>query len=205
MNETPQQKTKKSLFGDFLIKVGLNLLAMAVLLVAILWGVSEWLSGYTRHGESIRIPEVMGQSVDEAVYFLEHAGLRPMVIDSVYADAQPGAVIEMLPEQGLPVKKGRIVYLKINAKSQRMVQMIDVKEVSRRQAISRLGEAGFVVDSVKYDPYEFDDLVLKVQTLDGKDVTPGMSYPYKTHLIIRVSSTSLKYEAQNDSTESDWF
>lgn len=43
----------------------------------------------THHNESIIVPEVKGLIDDEAIYSLERAGLVPMVIDSLYADATP--------------------------------------------------------------------------------------------------------------------
>lgn len=179
---------------------------MIVVVVLMIVGINAWLDSYTHHNESIIVPEVKGLIDDEAIYSLERAGLVPMVIDSLYADATPGSVIEQLPEAGLPVKKGRIVYLTINAKSVRMITMPEVADFSSRQAKSILREAGFIVSKVEEAAYEFDDLVLRVKV--GENVIlPGESLPYHTNVTLVVGSTSVstEIEAVNDGTEEAFF
>lgn len=183
---------------------GINLGIMVVVIVLILWILSLWLGAYTRHEERIDVPDLSGVEAEEAAYYLDRLGLKSMVIDSVYTDGRRGAVIEQMPVAGLPVKKGRIVYLTINAKSQRMVKMIDVREWSSRQAQSRLREVGFVIDSVKQVASEFDDLVLSVSA-NGAEVIPGKEYPFHTRVVVRVGSSHIQLVAENDSTESEWF
>ena len=186
--------------------LGVNILIMIVVVVLMIVGINAWLDNYTHHNESIIVPEVKGLIDDEAIYSLERAGLVPMVIDSLYADATPGSVIEQLPEAGLPVKKGRIVYLTINAKSVRMITMPEVADFSSRQAKSILREAGFVVSKVEEAAYEFDDLVLRVKVGDTV-ILPGESLPYHTNVTLVVGSTSVstEIEAVNDGTEEAFF
>lgn len=199
-----EQNTTQRPWRRFFKIAGINLGIMAVVIVLLLWGLSLWLGSYTHHEERIEVPDLSGIEVEEAEYYLDRLGLKSQVIDSVFTDARRGSVIEQLPVAGLPVKKGRIIYLTINAKTQRMVKMIDVREWSSRQAQSRLREVGFVIDSVKQVASEFDDLVLSV-TADGSEVIPGKDYPYRTRVVVRVGSSQLQLVAENDSTESDWF
>lgn len=182
---------------------GINVAVIVVIVVTMLSLLSNWLSTYTHHDERVEVPTLTGLDADEAQSCLEQYGLRCMIIDSVYTDARPGAIIEQLPVGGLPVKKGRIVYLTMNARTVRMVEMPDVCEWSSRQAASRLREKGFVVDSMKYVAHEFDDLVLNV-THAGVAMTPGNQYPIHTHVTLRVGSTSVEVVAENDSTEDAW-
>ena len=57
------------------------------------------LRGFTRHSERIAVPAVVGLDRTGAAVALEAAGLRPVVIDSLYnAKGQPGAVVEQLRE-----------------------------------------------------------------------------------------------------------
>lgn len=199
-----EQNKKKGPWGHFFKILGLNVGLIVVVVLALVWGLSAWLDAYTRHDERIEVPDLTGVGADEAAAYLEQMGLEATVIDSVYTDARPGSIIEQLPVAGLPVKKGRMIYLTINAKTQRMVKMADVREWSSRQAQTRLRELGFVIDSVKEVASEFDDLVLSV-TANGAEVRPGKEYPYHTRLVMRVGSSHIRIEANNDSIEDEWF
>lgn len=161
------------------------------------------MNAYTHHSERVEVPSLKGISVTDAERFLADKGLKPMIIDSVYADMRPGDVVEQLPAAGLPVKKGRIVYLTINAYGQRMVKMQEVREGGSRQALSTLRSLGFVVDSIRPVAYEMDDLVLGV-TADGVEMVPGREYPYGTHVVLTVGSTRIALEAVNEESEEQW-
>lgn len=199
MKTTSKSEWKKAGWG-----CGLSLLAMALIVAGFIFGVFKWLDAYTHHGEAVQVPSVIGIPTDEAMLIIEQAGLKPMIIDSVYTDRRPGTVIEQLPEGTLPVKLGRIVYLTVNARGKQMIEMIDVKDWSSRQAQSRLEEIGFVIESVVYEPYEFDDLVLSVTSSD-KEIVAGQKYPIKTPLTLHVGSTTAEIEETNDETEQEWF
>ena len=72
------------------------------------------LRGFTRHSERIAVPAVVGLDRTGAAVALEAAGLRPVVIDSLYnAKGQPGAVVEQDPGAGVEVKGTRNVYLTV--------------------------------------------------------------------------------------------
>lgn len=188
---------KKSL----IIAANLILMLLIVLGVTLLW-LPNWLNDRTGHGVRVVVPAVIGQTAEEAVESLESAGLRPMVIDTIYSNdgRQPGEVIDQLPEGDLPVKPGRIVYLTINAYDVRQVIFPDVTQWSTRQAQSHLRELGFVADSVVYESYEFDDLVLSV-TQGRRPMKIGESYPIMTKVILHVGSTTIDVNAQHDDAE----
>lgn len=183
--------------------VGLNLAIIIALLTIIVISLSAWLGTYTRHDESIDVPSLQGVLADDAINYLEHSGLKALIVDSVYADARPGSVIEQLPAAGLPVKRGRIVYLTINALGVPMVKMQNVVEGGSRQAMSTLRSLGFVVDSVRFEPHEYDDEVLSV-TLRGKEMEPGREYPKGSHVVLHVGKSSLEIEAENEESEESW-
>lgn len=183
--------------------VGINLFIIIALVVLLLTCLSLWLDSYTRHTERVEVPTLQGVPVADADRYLEQVGLKCMVIDSVYADARPGSVIEQMPAAGLPVKKGRIVYLTINAVGVRMVKMLEVREGGSRQALSTLRSLGFVVDSVRQVASEMDDLVLSVTT-DGSEMEPGREYPIGTRVVVRVGSSHMELEPENSEAEEAW-
>ena len=204
MSNESENKEKKSGLKTGLKTIGLHLLLIIGVSMLLLFALSSWLDHYTHHGESVKVPDVIGLVEDEAVRTLKSVGLKPMVIDSVYSESVPrGAVIEQLPEGNLPVKLGRNVYLTVNAKSIRMIKMIDILEFSSRQARSRLVEKGFIVDSIHYVANEFDDLVLKTtlagQALEDDGMLAGEEFPWHTHVVLHVGSSRLAIEEKNDS------
>lgn len=198
-----ENKGRKSSWGYFGKMVGINILIIIAITLLLLTGLSMWLDSYTRHSERVEVPSLVGILADDAARYLEQAGLKSMVIDSVYADARPGSVIEQMPAAGLPVKKGRIVYLTINALGVRMVKMLEVREGGSRQALSTLRSLGFKVDSVKQVASDMDDLVLSVST-DGVEMEPGREYPVGTRVVVRVGSSHVEIEPENDETEEAW-
>ncbi|MBR5715916.1 MAG: PASTA domain-containing protein [Bacteroidales bacterium] len=194
---------RKSTWGYFGKMVGLSILGIIVITVAVLTCLSLWMSSYTHHNERVEVPRLVGIPAPEAQRILDNAGLKSMIIDSVYADMKPGAIVEQLPTAGLPVKKGRIVYLTINAIGVRMVKMQEVREGGSRQALSTLRSLGFKVDSIKQVPSEMHDLVLSVTTNDV-EMVPGAEYPFGTHVVVSVGNSKLEIEPENEETEEQW-
>jgi len=141
---------------------------------------------------------------------VQERGLVPMIVDTLFSDGHtPGAVLDQLPEGNLPVKPGRFVYLTINSYTTQTFAFPDVIQHSSRQARSELDDQFFLVDSIRYEPYEFDDLVLQVLASDGKqkgkDMTIGAHYPKRTHVTLVVGSTHVEVEAVNEESESSFF
>lgn len=198
-----EDNSRKSSWGYFGKMVGLSILGIILITIAVLTFTSLWLNSYTRHNERIEVPNLEGLLVAEAQQLLDQNGLKSMVIDSIYADARPGAIVEQLPTAGLPVKKGRIIYLTINAFGVRMVKMQEVREGGSRQALSTLRSLGFKVDSIKQIASEMDDLVLSV-TVNGEEMKPGKEYPYGTKVVVSVGSSKLELEPENEETEEQW-
>lgn len=198
-----ENNSRKSSWGYFGKMVGLSILGIIFFTIVILTCLSLWMNAYTHHSERVEVPRLAGIPAPQAAQILENAGLKSMVIDSVYAEMQPGSVVEQLPAAGLPVKKGRIVYLTINAIGVRMVKMQEVREGGSRQALSTLRSLGFKVDSIRQVPSEMHDLVLSV-TVGDQEMVPGAEYPYGTHVVVSVGNSKLELEPVNEETEEQW-
>lgn len=76
--ETPKKPMK---FG---MKILVNLLAMVVLGILLLWFAAVWLDVWTDHGKYLEVPDVRRVSYDEAVQRLENEGFIVELSDSVY-------------------------------------------------------------------------------------------------------------------------
>jgi beta-lactam-binding protein with PASTA domain len=86
----------------------LNLLAAIVLVFVVCWVVFWRLDVYTRHGESVEVPDLSGMYVEEAELILKDCNLTYEIIDSVYIrNMKGGEIAEQSPAVGTLVKKNR--------------------------------------------------------------------------------------------------
>ena len=91
-----------------------NLLAALLLVFLIGFLFLQSLSWFTNHGAYLKVPEVKGQNVDNAIKILESQGFEVVIQDSIYFDSIPRyTVIKQLPDPDATVKVNRTVYLTI--------------------------------------------------------------------------------------------
>lgn len=136
--------------------IGVAILIATVLLIITLFSLNR----ITHHGEQIEVPNLIGLYEEEARVFLEQKGISLQVIDSVQVrDHKPREIVEQNPAPHTFVKKGRRIYITVNARNQRMLPVPDLRDVSFRQAKAMLESVGFEVENVRYVPSEFSGLV----------------------------------------------
>ena len=123
----------------------LNLIAMIVVVIGAAWGTLHWLDNYTRHGQSVTVPNVKGLPLRAAENEINKLGLNAIAIDSNYVKGMPaGAVLEQTPESNSKVKEGRTVYFTINTADVPKIAIPDIIDnSSSRQAEARLRAMGF--------------------------------------------------------------
>lgn len=178
---------------NFFIKVlknpyVINLIIMAVVSGAVIYGVLKWLDHYTLHNKAVIVPDVKGLSIDEAAIFIQNNGLRYNVIDSVFSkNVAPGAIVEIIPGVGAKVKEGRILFLTINATTSQMADIPEVADLSFRQAYALLKSRGFVNIETEYVPGDYKDLAIEVEA-NGRVLLPGEKTLLTAPLILKVSS-----------------
>ena len=61
-----------------------NLIAMALVLVALVLGLFLFLNAYTHHGETVVVPDLRGQRCEVAINRLRQLGLRAEIADTGY-------------------------------------------------------------------------------------------------------------------------
>ena len=122
-----------------------NLLAMGVIVTALIIGTMYFLSSYTRHGESIEVPDLRGMKLESALMKLEALELKGMVTDTGYVTTkEPYTLLDQSIAPGKHVKSGRTINLTINAKGARPVAIPDLSNnTSAREAQARLRTLGF--------------------------------------------------------------
>lgn len=141
----------------------LNLLIAVVIGLLILVAVHFTLLNATHHGEEVEVPELSGMYIEEAQLLLEANNLKYLVVDSTYDRSRKlGTVIQQVPVAGSHVKKNREIYLSVNAKQVRKVNVPDLRDISYRQAKVQLEATGLKVDTT-YEESEYADLVLDMK------------------------------------------
>lgn len=151
----------------------LNILLAVVITVVLLLTTTYVLRIYTHHGESFAIPDFSGMPIDQVEKKIEEHELQYKIIDSLYVKtAEPGSVIDQVPEAGFHVKQGRTIFLTICARKPEQIVMPKLTDVSYRQALNLMMSYGLNVGNVNYVPSEFPNLVLE-QKYDGEPIKEG--------------------------------
>lgn len=164
----------KEFFGKFVSGyLWGNLLAMALVLVAVGLGVKFGLDVYTHHGQGIKVPDLSKMKYESALQLLESDGLRIMVSDSGYNKRLPAdCILAQSPGPGTQVKEGHTVYVTVNSPSSPSFPIPDVVDNSSyREAEAKLTALGFKILPPKYVTGE-KDWVYGIQSR-GRRVNTG--------------------------------
>ncbi|MBO4827096.1 MAG: PASTA domain-containing protein [Prevotella sp.] len=170
----------------FSLHLWANLLAMALVVVLLCFGVKYGIDFYTHHGEKIIVPDVKHKSFRDAEHILDDLDLEIQVSDTGYVKTlPPDCVLEQSPEPGAVVKSGRIIYVIINSPSTPKLTIPDVIDNSSlREARAKLIAMGFKVIDPEYVPGERDWVYgIKVR---GRNVVTGDRVSIEDPLILQV-------------------
>ena len=150
-----------------------NLAAAVALALIVSIGLFFSLAIYTEHGETVSVPDFTGISVKDIEAFADTTEIEYEVVDSLYSDEIPkGTVADQEPKPGYKVKRGRKIYLTVNAMLARQVAMPDVRNLSLRQAKAVLESVGLVLGGLEYQPDIAKNAVLD-QRVRGRSVSKG--------------------------------
>ena len=170
-------------FLGFLLK---NIFLSIICLVAILWALIYFLRSYTTHGTEVEVPQITGLTIQEAEVLLQARGLSLQIIDSTYSDKVPlGMIVDQNPEPQSHAKPQRTIYVVINARQRRQVVVPTLLDASYRQAENTLHHLGLIVDSVRYEPSQYRDLLLDIE-YESASVPAGTRLSEGTHVVLVV-------------------
>jgi beta-lactam-binding protein with PASTA domain len=163
-----------SLVKFFKSRVFFKHLALAFLIISVIIFITLFrLKSYTHHGESLSVPDFSGLSIGEIESVAEQNDVEFEIIDSMHFDgAQPGVVVEQVPEAGFKVKRNRIVYLTINSTVPEKVILPKLTDISFRQAQALIENCGIVLGTITYQPSEYNNLVLKIEQ-NSREINEG--------------------------------
>lgn len=187
---------------DFLTsKVFFKQLAIAlVIVVVVIFGLLQYLSYATNHGEEIPVPDLRKMTLEKAEEALDAVDLEYVVLDTVdfRAEYPPYTIVEQDPLPKVNVKDGRKVYVKINSKGFADVSLPDIIQKTYRAAIPSLKSAGLEEGKKTYKPYLAKDVVLEVW-VNGKKLKAGdkVMKSSKVDLVLGDGKTGYE-EPEND-------
>lgn len=118
---------------------------------------------FTRHGREIEMPSYYGKSAEELTQHGKSEGFIFVVNDELYEDgAAPGTVLKQNPLPGEKVKHGRKVYLTVAAAEPPTIKMLELRDLSLRQAQIMIESQGLVLDRIIEKPSPYENVVLEV-------------------------------------------
>lgn len=170
-------------FSDLLVHIGIILALLATLFLAFFF---IYLPFTTKHGQTITVPDVTRQSLEEMENLLDDRDLRYEVSDCTFvAGAQPLTVIQQYPRANAKVKEGRKIYVTVTKRVAPMVQMPNLVSLTLRSAQLNLKSMDLVSGDPIYVPDVAKNSVLR-QLYNGKEIAPGTPIPKGAQIDLEV-------------------
>jgi beta-lactam-binding protein with PASTA domain len=156
---------------------------LTVILISLILGLLKW---YTHHGESFKIPSLIGLTPQQIEQLTTIDNFEVIIIDSVFDSRQPkGTVLIQDPVPETFVKKGRKIYLTTVAVLPERVNMPNLVDLTLRQAKATIETYGLKLGRVTYVPDIAANAVL-AQYYKGKVVEPGFELMKGSVIDLRV-------------------
>ncbi|MDB3938192.1 PASTA domain-containing protein [Flavobacteriaceae bacterium] len=104
------------------------------------------------HGESVKVPNLIGKTLDQVDVDLKSLDLSFVILDSARYNSsyKPLSVIDHQPIPGSNVKINRKIYLTINPSGYNEITIPKIIRTTIRQATQRLESSGFVIGEIEY-------------------------------------------------------
>ena len=163
-----------------------NLLCGLVFILAIVLIVEVFLHATTQHSISVTVPDMVGMQLSDAEALAEKGRLELYVTDSVFVSSfAKGSVYAQNPKAGSTVKRGRKIYLTVNAKKEKQAEVPSLVGLSLRQAKVELTTKSLKLGQLSYVDDMATNLVV-AQLFKGEEVEPGTSVDVGTVIDLRL-------------------
>lgn len=181
MTQVTQQK--RPLHKTFLF----NLIVIFLICMALYWIFFASLSSFTRHGQSIPVPKLVGLSLPNAEVLIKTNNLD-VEVDSTYEpDKKPLMVLAQQPDAGFGVKKGHTLFLTVNKILPPTIAMPALISLSYKSAIMRLEANKLVLEDTIMKPSMAQGAVLG-QLFNGQPINPGTLIKQGSHITLVVGN-----------------
>ncbi len=178
----------------------INLLLALIVLVVIGFIANITLSYVTRHGEEMKVPDLKGVTLKKAIEIIEQNELKYQIRDSVFMDNMPRmSIVEQSPLADEKVKRGRIIYLTVNALEVPQVMLkIEQLKGSSREVKMYLEGMGMLLGRRIERKGTYDDVVLEA-IYRGRKISEDIELPKgsKIDLVVEVTKLSQTNESSS--------
>lgn len=200
----PIMKIKHITTGLFEKSLWLNLLLMALFVVALGVSVVVGINVYTKHGEEVAVPMLTKMTFSQAEELLDDYGLVVVATDTAWDKRLPANfIMQQSPLPGTKVKSGRVIYVTVNASSVPTITLPDVVDNSSfREAMVKLRILGIKTGEPKYVPGEKDWVV--GAECRGKSISVGYKVPIDAIVTLVVGSGALNGTEQFEVTDAQY-
>ena len=137
----------------------------------------------TRHGDFILVPDLVGKNIEGFQSKLAELDLLYIISDSANynPDYKVNSVLDQLPKPNAKVKRGRKIYLTLNASDYEMIEIPKIKGTTFRYARNTIESLGFVFGEIEYVDDIARDEVISI-SYDGNELNAG-DYLKRTSVI----------------------
>lgn len=168
-----------------------NLLYGLVYVLVIFLAVEIFLHVTTQHEVSVDVPDLVGMPLEEARELAREDKLELHVTDSVFVSRfRKGSVYAQNPRAGAKVKRGRKIYLTVNAKKEKQAIVPSLVGLSLRQAKVELTTRGLRLGRLIYVDDMATNSVL-AQLVAGNEIAPGTSVDVGTVVDLKLGLNQL--------------
>lgn len=179
------------MFRFILSKTFLIQLCLAALVAgSLLIGAYLYLQQFTRSGEAVSVPELIGSDIIEAEALLKQSDLRAVVIDSLYVqDKRGGVILDQNPPELSSVKTGREIYLTVSRYKTPQVEVPNVLDQTMAIAINKLTRRGFEIGELIPQSNPCEGCAVGLE-LNDKSVEIGSKLPKGSKIDLVVGENS---------------
>jgi len=152
MTDSDKRKMLGFIPDNTLLKVLIKYLLIPLFAVVVLFLLFDnflmpWI---TRHGDEFELPDVMGQTLTDAMTIMDSVGVEIFIAGEEPSPELPeGTIMNQVPPGGSKVKRGRRVKVVISA-GRRMVTVPELIGFTQRQSELKLREAGLVAGTFNW-------------------------------------------------------
>lgn len=151
------------------INIGILFSIGVLFLIAIVYS----LNSFTRHGETITVPDFTGYYYQELEGQPEFAKFKFTIIDSIYdSSKEKGSIVSQDPNADSKVKNGRHIYLTVVAMNPETIDMPNLVDLSLRNASSIIETYGLIINKLSYVPDIAKNAVVE-QKYRGENIEEG--------------------------------
>lgn len=174
-------------------KIIIHLLIASGVFVTLSYAGLIFLDSYSKHGETVEVPDLENLSEEELAKILKEKDLRYEIIDSgaYNPNIKPGGVIEQQPVALSQVKEGRRIYITVNPSSPGFVNLPNLIDKNIRRLVTYARATGLEISRIDFKEDIADFVILEIKQ-HGKKLKAGDKIAKGSQIAVTVGKTDDK-------------